>query len=167
MPTHPLAARATSSSLPPRREPQPAQSALFTPAAAPEPIARLELRVPYPPSANTLYGVRAIKVRGKWIASPYKSAEHEEYVGAVHNAARVAALRNRDLDRLPFLAGVRLTVHLYRPIKRGDIDNPLKALFDSLNGVAWTDDSQVSELHVYRYDDKADPRVDLVIEALP
>lgn len=33
---------------------------------------------------------------------------------------------------------------------RGDCDNYSKALLDSLNGVAWIDDSQIIELHIYK-----------------
>ncbi len=123
----------------------------------------VSFRVPYPPSANRLYA---------WSpkTGPYKTAEHRKYLGAVSNALRVAALRNRDVDSLPFKGRVALTVRLFRPIKRGDIDNPLKALFDSLIGRpdeehcgAWVDDSQVCELHLFMGDDKDDPRVELEI----
>lgn len=48
----------------------------------------------------------------------------------------------------------------------GDIDNYTKVLFDSLNGVAWHDDSQVMELHIYkRPTGKDDCWLDMRIEA--
>lgn len=31
--------------------------------------------------------------------------------------------------------------------KRGDVDNYVKSLFDACNGILWTDDKQVTELH--------------------
>lgn len=34
--------------------------------------------------------------------------------------------------------------------KKPDIDNIIKSVFDGLNGVAWTDDSLVSEIHAWK-----------------
>ncbi len=67
----------------------------------------------------------------------------------------------------PFPAGVPLvvTAHFFRPQRRGDLDNSFKALFDVLSGVAYENDSQVVELHAYRWDDKENPRA--VVEILP
>lgn len=66
----------------------------------------------------------------------------------------------------PLQGPVAVTARLYRPARRGDLDNSLKALFDSLNGVAWVDDAQVVELHALRRDDKTRPRVEVVVNAL-
>ena len=50
-----------------------------------------------------------------------------------------------------------------RDIRRdGDIDNYLKAILDSGNGVLWIDDAQVVDLHGW-FDESVDPRVELVI----
>ena len=38
-----------------------------------------------------------------------------------------------------------------RPIKKVDVDNLLKVIFDSLNGVAYADDIQIVECTVYKY----------------
>ena len=35
--------------------------------------------------------------------------------------------------------------------RRTDIDNLAKLVMDALNGVVWEDDSQIEELHVYRF----------------
>ena len=58
---------------------------------------------------------------------------------------------------------IAVDISVYRPQRRGDLDNVLKALLDSLNGVLWVDDDQVVELHAYRYDDPYNPRVELRI----
>jgi Holliday junction resolvase RusA-like endonuclease len=58
---------------------------------------------------------------------------------------------------------VALFCTLYRPRRAGDADNALKALLDALNGLLWVDDSQIEELHLWRRDDKARPRVELVV----
>ena len=111
------------------------------------------LVLPYPPSANTLY--RTV-VRGKR-AIPIKSAEHREYFEAVARATR-------DVQLLwPEEAPLVVTLRLFRPRRVGDVDGPVKALLDSLNGRAWVDDSQIVELHVFRGDDKARPRVEVSI----
>jgi Holliday junction resolvase RusA-like endonuclease len=128
-----------------------------------ERVVTVAFRIPYPPSVNTIYRHR---VMGKKVVT-YKTPEHRTYVDAVGSSVRYAGLRNPMIDTLPFVGNVSLIVRLFRPRKAGDIDNRMKALFDSLNGVAWKDDSQVVELHVYRREDKDDPRAELEIEGVP
>lgn len=52
-------------------------------------------------------------------------------------------------------------VRLFRPRKSGDIDNRIKPLFDSLNGLAWHDDAQIARLLVERSEDKLNPRAEV------
>ena len=117
------------------------------------------LVLPYPPSGNRRIGARAVRVAGKWRALVYKSAEHQDYLASVAAAVGYVAA--------PWPADVSLcvTVRLYRPRRTGDIDGPLKALLDALNGRVWADDSQLVELHVTRHDDKHRPRVEVAINA--
>ena len=112
------------------------------------------LVLPYPPASNTLYGHRVVRARGRAVAVPYKTHAHRDYCEA---AGRLVVT--------PWPANKRLAVslRLYRPRRIGDIDGPIKTLFDALNGRAWVDDSQVVELHVQRLDDKARPRVEVSI----
>lgn len=112
------------------------------------------LVLPYPPAVNRLYRVR---VQGRR-AFPYKTHEHRDYLGAVGSVV-VAAPWPRDVL-------LRVEVRLFRPRRVGDIDGPIKALFDALNGRAWSDDSQVVELHVWRGDDKHNPRAEVTISAV-
>lgn len=114
------------------------------------------LTLPYPPAVNRLY--RTI-VRGRR-AMPIKSREARDYVNAVQ-ARWLAA----EMPRVPD-GPVAVLVRLYRPRRTGDIDGPIKALLDSLNGLAWGDDAQITELHVFRGDDKHDPRAVLEVWAL-
>lgn len=109
------------------------------------------LVLPYPPSVNRLY--RTI-VRGRR-AMPIKSAEHRAYMAAL--------VLGTDVEPWPLETRLSVSLRLYRPRRIGDIDGPIKALFDGLNGRAWVDDSQVVELHVQRLDDKARPRVEVSI----
>lgn len=85
-----------------------------------------------------------------------KSPEARAYALAVAAACRKA--------RLTSLAGdVVVTLHLYRPRRAGDLDNRIKVTLDALRGHAYADDDQVVELHAYRHDDKANPRVEVEV----
>lgn len=124
------------------------------------------LTLPYPPSANSLYRHRLMK--GTVIK--YKTHEHRDYMEAVGHALRVARLRDPTLDAFPLAKRERLivTIDSYRPRRVGDIDNPIKALFDALTEhEVWTDDEQVIDLHVHRRDDKLNPRVEVTISIAP
>lgn len=66
----------------------------------------------------------------------------------------------------PLEGGVRLCVTFYRPAQRGDLDNLFKVLADSLQGHAYHNDSQISEIHAYRRDDKRCPRAEVEITQL-
>ena len=50
--------------------------------------------------------------------------------------------------------------------RRRDLDNVVKSVADGMNGAGYLDDSQIAELHAYRGYDKANPRVEVVLELL-
>lgn len=50
--------------------------------------------------------------------------------------------------------------------KDRDIDSSLKGLLDLLQGKLIKNDSQIKELHVYKYLDKENPRVEILVEEL-
>lgn len=53
----------------------------------------------------------------------------------------------------------------HRPVIKSDIDNYIKALFDSLNGIVWQDDRQIVDLIAHKYySDK--PRIEIEVEPL-
>jgi crossover junction endodeoxyribonuclease RusA len=107
------------------------------------------LVLPFPPSANRYW--RSVQDRGVLLSA--EARRYKEDAGMVALAAGV-----RPVD-----GPVALTVTLYRPAKRGDLDNRIKVLLDALNGIAYRDDSQVVELHAYRLDDKDHPRVEVQV----
>lgn len=110
------------------------------------------LVLPYPPSLNRLYRT----VRGR----PILSREAREYRASVQ--AQLAGMGFKAIS-----GPVALSVALYRPRRAGDADNALKALLDALNGLLWVDDSQIVEIHLWRRDDKARPRVEVLVEEVP
>ena len=57
-----------------------------------------------------------------------------------------------------------VTIRVYRKAKRGDLDNYLKLLLDTLEGAAYHNDRQIVELHAFRFDDKKNPRVEVTVE---
>jgi crossover junction endodeoxyribonuclease RusA len=111
----------------------------------------MKVTLPYPPSVN-----RYLRFSPKGYA--YTTNEAKQYKQGAKLRALTQGLR-------PITEGeVVLSIAVYRPRKRGDIDNVLKVLLDSLNGIAYVDDAQVAELHISRNDDAANPRVDVWVE---
>jgi len=108
----------------------------------------VKLVLPYPPSANRYWKT--------WRGRAVKSPEAKAYTLTV--SALCKAARTRPLD-----GPVVVSVHVFRPLRRGDLDNRIKVTLDSLRGHAFADDDQVVELHAYRYDDKARPRVEVEV----
>ena len=51
----------------------------------------------------------------------------------------------------------------FKDKRKRDIDSHLKALLDSMSGIVYLDDSQVTELHVYKEIDVDNPRVEVSI----
>ena len=58
----------------------------------------------------------------------------------------------------PSEAPVALNVIFYVKNNRADLDNMLKALLDCLTGILYKDDSQITELHIFKEIDKDNPR---------
>jgi len=66
----------------------------------------------------------------------------------------------------PVTGPVAVFLDVYRPRRRGDLDNILKATIDALQSLAYHDDQQVTEIHAQRYEDKRAPRVEVSVVAL-
>lgn len=61
---------------------------------------------------------------------------------------------------------VSLSVHLYTPGTKWDLDNLLKPLLDALNGILYRDDRQVVELHAFLIRGSARPRLEVEFQVL-
>ena len=111
----------------------------------------IKLTLPEPPSANRYWR----HARGR----TYRSAEA--------NAYRDTILTHCWARSIPFPSGpIRVTATWYRSRRAGDLDNRWKVLGDALNGVLWTDDQQIVELHLYRKDAPKAGRIELIVEAV-
>lgn len=118
----------------------------------------MKFTLPFPPSLNNLYR-SVIKGFGKAArAFPIKTSVYRDYEGEVRR-------QFVDEKKEPFAKpnSVAVTLHFYRPQKRGDLDNMMKALLDVLHSIAFEDDDQVIEIHAYRHDDKENPRASVEV----
>ena len=52
-----------------------------------------------------------------------------------------------------------------RPTKTPDLDNVVKIVGDSLNQIAYRDDSQITEVHAYKYY-SSEPRLEITIRTI-
>lgn len=112
---------------------------------------KINLILPYPPTTNSIWR----HYRGATVLS------------RKYQAYKVEVAYLAGLQQAPKLCGpLAVTGHVYRPRKIGDVDGSIKALLDSLNGICYEDDKQITELHWFRHDDKQDPRAELTIEEL-
>lgn len=104
--------------------------------------------LPLPPSANRYWrnynGVTVV------------SDDAKAYKAGVWLQAQQAGMH-------PYTEPVAVYLHVYRKQKRGDLDNFVKVALDALICIAYQDDDQVIEMHVYRHDDKANPRIEIEV----
>jgi Holliday junction resolvase RusA-like endonuclease len=103
----------------------------------------LKLTLPLPPSLNHYL------VRGKH--GVYQSSDAIAYKTQVGYATNYLT---------PMEGELVVELRIYG--SRQDVDNTPKLIFDSLNKRAWLDDSQITELHIYKHKaKKRDQRVEL------
>jgi Holliday junction resolvase RusA-like endonuclease len=60
---------------------------------------------------------------------------------------------------------VRVTMFIHYASRRPDLDESL--ILDLLQGVAYLNDRQVKEKHIYWHLDKEDPRAEIIVDVLP
>jgi len=104
------------------------------------------LTLPVPPSANRYWRIYNNRIVVTDEARAYK--DH---------------IRLLLRQRVPLLGNVSVNFTVFRPSRRGDLDNYNKVMFDALQGLAYVNDNQIVEIHSYREDDKNNPRVEILI----
>ena len=128
----------------------------------------MKLILPFPPYVNQLYGT-------KRNGQKFKKKAHRAFFTEVHRIIQDKKLK-------PLEGELEVSITLFRPRDTGDIDGPLKTLFDAMEqpsdliphgdkkkrvktsdyGV-YVDDKQIIDLHVYKRIDKNNPRVEVLI----
>lgn len=107
------------------------------------------ITLPFPISANRYWR----SYRGRVVVS----AEATTYKTAVRWCCIEQGVQE------PLTGDVALTLDFYRPTKRVDLDNMQKILLDAIQGFAYLDDKQIIEIHARRFDDRANPRVEVCV----
>ena len=111
----------------------------------------ITLVLPYPPTVNHMYR----RARGHLALTPEALA----FRHAVRMIAMVQGVQ-------PITGPVAVFLDVYRPRRRGDLDNILKATIDALQSLAYHDDQQVEQITAQRYEDKRAPRVEVSVVPL-
>ncbi len=102
-----------------------------------------------PPTVNEMYR------RSK--TSFYKSKEATETIDAIQLIMR-SQYRNKPIKD----SGISVSVNFYVKNARRDIDGVIKSLLDCGNGILWTDDNLITELHIFKL--KGNDTIDLIID---
>lgn len=110
----------------------------------------IRLTVPLPPSTNHYW---RFSRNGN-----YLTAQAQQYKAQVQLKAALAHKAK------PMEGPVVVHMDVYRQRRIGDLENFQKVLLDSLQGTIYRNDSQIVEIHARRFDDKKNPRVELVIQ---
>lgn len=108
------------------------------------------ITLPYPPSANRYWRT----FRGMVVKSD-QARQYQEQAGWIAKTQGVQ----------PLEGDITVRIDVYRPAKRGDLDNSIKVLLDSLNGIAYQDDSQIVKIIAQRFNDKRNPRAEITISS--
>jgi len=111
-----------------------------------KPLFEITLMGVLPPSVNSYYK----RYRRKVVISEAGQAFKWEMQVAWNNSPY------RDFNPTPY--PVILEADFYFPRNNRDIDNPLKALFDSLEGLAYENDKQIQRMTITKAVDKKKPR---------
>jgi Holliday junction resolvase RusA-like endonuclease len=96
--------------------------------------------------------------------TPKKTRDYEEHVRSQAAFAMGGCGPLRKPRWLKTDQPVAMMLRIFWPdARRRDIDNNIKCILDSANGLVFDDDSQVSELHVSSAIDRSNPRVEVEV----
>lgn len=114
------------------------------------------LTLPLPPSVNSYW--RSVPVRASRAAKVLISEEGRRFKARCRLVAQAQC-------RKPIDGPVELIATVYFRDRRRDLDNVLKPLLDALQGVVYINDSQVCRIDFRKAIDKANPRIEMQVEA--
>lgn len=116
----------------------------------------MKFELPYPLTTNGLYIV-VITRSGK--QKRMLTKEGKAY-------KRANALLAKKQGAFLMTGEIKFTMHVWRPRRAGDLSNRVKLAEDSLKGIAFHDDEQVAEMHLYRRLDRENPRIEITLEQI-
>lgn len=111
-------------------------------------MAEYSFTIPVPPSANDYWRVANNRIITTQEARDYKQ--------------EISLTLGNKIERV-FQGEVGLDFTIFRPAKRGDLDNYFKIMLDALQGICYKNDNQIVEIQAYRDDDKDNPRVEFLV----
>lgn len=114
-----------------------------------KPKTTYRIRLEYPPSINHYW-------------RNDKGVTHISEEGQTYRKMTALYLNTKNIK--PLSGAIVIIIKVFRPAKRGDLDNSFKVPLDALKGYAYFDDRQIVEIHGYRYEDKDNPRIEVTIE---
>jgi crossover junction endodeoxyribonuclease RusA len=124
--------------------------------------AALRLTLPLPPGVNNQY----VTVGHKRVLSKEASAWKKQVAAAVENAvSHDAALLDEIQEMQGTPLGIDFAFHFPSP-RRRDLDGGLKIALDSICGALGLDDRDVVDIHLAKFLDPLDPRLDAEIAAI-
>ena len=119
----------------------------------------MELVLSFPPSTNRMWRTTFRGARPRTYKNP-KAVSYAELV------TLQATTQCREQGWAPTSQPTAVTMRFFFPSRAGDLSNRIKVVEDALNGIAWRDDKQTDEMHLFRKLDRARPRVEILVEVL-
>jgi crossover junction endodeoxyribonuclease RusA len=117
----------------------------------------IELTLPVPPSVNHQYAT----VNGRRLLSA-KGRAYKDLVGQQILVALAQSPHRGTLGRLLRQASLSLSIHFFfASALRRDTDGGLKIAQDALCEGLGLNDNRVVEIHLYRFQDRNNPRMDI------
>lgn len=107
---------------------------------------------------------RARTTKMGWTYTPKKTKDAESDIRGYWHSQGFKMLPDTALvlDIVFYVRRPKKPKHKY-PIVRPDTDNYVKLVLDALNGLAWRDDSIITDLHVKKRYAEKEPRIDIWI----
>lgn len=87
---------------------------------------------------------------------PYHAEQHKPIIVKI----KVYIPTLKSFSKIKLLRAIQ---GILRPVTKPDIDNYIKGILDSLNGLFWHDDGQIVEIHAGKYYSDM-PRIEIEIE---
>lgn len=135
---------------------------------------------PWPPTVQQEHPNHVVQL---WVpGNPVPKARPRLARGHVHSAPRTVEAEQRILSYLksqyprlrPVYGSLGVTLRFWiaatkkgeRSLRQPDLDNLIKLVWDSFNGVVWHDDSQVDKVEATAFRWSPEPHTDIVVYRL-